>query len=439
MPGNLPLTSSGTHNHLASGHDGARDSDSPHASPEAAATGAASASGPVGAGLRSLRRRAAVRFIVLIGLVSLFADMTYEAARSVTGPFLATLGASATIVGIVAGAGELVGYTIRLFSGYASDRSGRYWTLTIAGYVLNLFAVPLLALATTWPIALVLIVAERTGRALRTPTRNAMLTHAASRTGTGWAFGLHEAMDTTGAVIGPLIVSAVLYVGQGYTVSFALLAIPALLSLFVLLVARSQFPQPHELEVVERLEQPRRLSRSFWIYSFAGASIAVGYADFSLLAYHFSRAAVLAAPQIPVLYAVAMMAAAVAALALGCVFDQVGISILVPVTLVSAFSTPLALLGGPATVMLGVVCWGVGMGAQESVMRAAVGTIAPRHRRATAFGFFDAIFGVAWFVGSVLLGILYDRSVMAAAVFSLALQLLAVPVLLATAQTQRTP
>src|SRR6266700_3918536 len=186
--------------------------------------------------------RAALRFIVLIGIVSLFGDMTYEGARSIVGPYLATLGASAAVVGVVAGFGELVGYAIRLLSGYIGDRTGRYWTVTIIGYVLNLFAVPLFAFAGNWEIAVVLIVAERMGRALRAPTRDAMLSHAATRTGAGWAFGLHEAMDTTGAIVGPLAVSAALYFGQGYKVSFGMLVVPALISIIVLLVARSQFP-----------------------------------------------------------------------------------------------------------------------------------------------------------------------------------------------------
>jgi len=203
--------------------------------------------------------RAALRFIVLIGIVSLFGDMTYEGARSIVGPYLATLGASAAVVGIVAGFGELVGYAIRLLSGYIGDRTGRYWTVTIIGYVLNLFAVPLLALAGNWEIAVVLIVAERMGRALRAPTRDAMLSHAATRTGAGWAFGLHEAMDTTGAIVGPLAVSAALYLGQGYNTSFAMLVVPALLSIIVLFVARSQFPAPRDLEIVEPIREPSAL------------------------------------------------------------------------------------------------------------------------------------------------------------------------------------
>ncbi len=382
--------------------------------------------------------RAAIRFIVLIGVVSLFGDMTYEGARSITGPYLATLGASATIVGVVAGFGELVGYAIRLLSGYVGDRTGRYWTVTIIGYILNLFAVPLLALAGSWQVAVVLIVAERMGRALRAPTRDAMLSHAATRTGAGWAFGLHEAMDTTGAIIGPLAVSAALYFGRGYTTSFAMLVVPAILSIIVLLVARSQFPAPRDLEVVEPIRQPSALPAKFWTFSVAAAFIGAGYADFSLLAYHFGKAAIVALPWIPILYAVAMVAAAVAALGLGRWFDQVGIAVLIPVTVISALSAPLAFLGGPALVTVGVICWGIGMGAQESVMRAVIGSMAPPDRRGTAYGLFHTIFGVAWFVGSTLLGVIYDHSVVGVAVLSFVLQLLAVPILFAVAARRST-
>ncbi len=374
--------------------------------------------------------RAALRFVILIGFVSLFGDMTYEGARSIIGPFLAALGASATVVGITAGFGELAGYGIRLFSGFVGDRTGRYWTVTIVGYVVNLLAVPLLALAGSWDIAVVLIVAERIGRALRAPTRDAMLSHAATRTGAGWAFGLHEAMDTTGAILGPLAVSASLFFREGYSTSFAMLLIPALLSLGVLLVARSQFPAPHHLEVVEPIREPTSLPRQFWVFSAATAFIGAGYADFSLLAYHFGKAAIVTSPWIPILYAIAMVAAAIAALALGRWFDRVGLIVMVPATIISAASAPLAFLGGPVLVTVGVICWGIGMGAQESIMRAVIGSMAPRERRGTAFGLFHTVFGVAWFVGSALLGIIYDHSVLGVAVLSLVLQLLALPVLL---------
>src|SRR5438445_5192874 len=198
----------------------------------------------------TLRRRRAVLFIVFLGIVSLFGDLTYEGARSITGPFLGALGLTATTIGIVAGLGELLGYGARLVSGYVGDRTGNYWAVTIAGYVLNLFAVPLLALAGAWQIAVVLIVLERMGRGIRSPVRDAMLSHAASQTGLGWGFGLHQALDQLGAVLGPLIVSGVLFAGSGYQTAFAWLVVPALLSMAVLLAARFLFPRPHDFELV---------------------------------------------------------------------------------------------------------------------------------------------------------------------------------------------
>jgi MFS family permease len=383
--------------------------------------------------------RAARRFVILLGIVSLFGDMTYEGARSVVGPFLATLAVSGATVGAVAGTGELVGYALRLVSGYLGDRTGSYWLLTIVGYVINLFSVPLLALAGRWEIAIALIIAERAGRALRTPVRDAMLSHAASRTGAGWAFGLHEALDTTGAIIGPLAVSASLYLGQGYRTSFAMLVVPAVLSLGVLLVARSQFPTPANLELtsVETVER-RALPRRFWIFAIAAAFVGAGYADFSLLAFHFGKTAVVAAPWVPVLYALAMAAAAAAAIGLGRAFDSIGMTILIPAIAVAALSAPFAFLGGPSLIALGIVLWGIGMGAQESIMRAIVGTLAPPDRRGTAFGIFHTIFGIAWFLGSVLLGFLYDHSVAAVAIVSLVLQLVAIPILLALSDPRDT-
>jgi MFS family permease len=379
---------------------------------------------------KPIDRAAAMRFIVLLGLVSLFGDMTYESARSIVGPYLAMLGASATVVGFVAGFGELAGYAIRLFSGYIGDRTGSYWTVTIIGYVLNLFAVPMLALADSWEAAAILIVTERLGRGLRTPTRDAMMSLASSRTGVGWAFGLHEAMDTTGAILGPLAVSAALYLGRGYKESFAMLIIPALLSIIVVLVARAQFPAPQHLDAAQPIREPLAPPRMFWIYSVAAAFIGAGYADFSLLAYHFGKVAVVTPAWIPVLYAIAMVAAAGAALILGTLFDRAGVVVMVPVIIISAMSAPLAFLGGPELVTIGIICWGIGMGAQESTMRAIIGSMAPRDQRGTAFGLFHMIFGIAWFAGSTLLGIIYDHSILAVAVVSLVLQLLAIPVLI---------
>src|SRR5215831_17227317 len=180
------------------------------------------------------------------------ADMTGGLPRTRAVVFIILLGAislTATTIGIVAGLGELVGYAVRLGSGYLADVSGRYWAVTIFGYVLNLFAVPLLALAGNWQIAVVLIIAERMGRAVRSPPRDAMLSHAAGQTGLGWGFGLHQALDQTGAVLGPLVVSGVLFLGSDYRAAFAVLLAPALVSILLVLAARRSFPRPHDFDL----------------------------------------------------------------------------------------------------------------------------------------------------------------------------------------------
>jgi MFS family permease len=377
-----------------------------------------------------LPRTRAVVFIILLGAISLFADMTYEGARSITGPYLGALGVTATTIGIVAGLGELVGYAVRLGSGYLADASGRYWAVTIFGYVLNLFAVPLLALAGNWQIAVVLIIAERMGRAVRSPPRDAMLSHAAGQTGLGWGFGLHQALDQTGAVVGPLLVSGLLFLGHDFRAAFAVLLAPAVVSISLVLAARLSFPQPRDFELAPPPLDTAGLAPNFRIYLVAVALIAAGYADFALIAYHFGKAAVMPATWIPIVYAVAMAVDGAAGLALGSLFDRIGLRAMILATLISAAAAPLVFLGGFAAAVLGMACWGIGTGAQESVMRATVSQLAPQHRRATAFGIFNAVYGVAWFAGSVLLGVLYDLSIVTVAMVSMALQALAVPVLL---------
>jgi MFS family permease len=369
-----------------------------------------------------LPRSSAVRFIVLLGVADLFADMTYEGARSVTGPYLGVLGASAAIIGLVAGFGEFLGYALRLVSGFVSDRTGGYWPITIVGYGVNLLAVPLLALTGRWELALLLIVAERAGRGIRVPARDAMLSHAGSQTGLGWGFGLHAALDQTGAVLGPLFVGGALYLNDDYRGAFAKLAIPAMLAVTVLFAARHFYPRPRDLDVAPPDLTAGHLPRRFWAYAAAAALLAAGYADFPLIAFHFNKTGLIAPVWIPVFYSLAMAADAIAALLLGRLFDRIGIGAMILATCASALSAPLAFLGGPVAAMTGVVLWGIGMGAQASVMRAAIAPLAPASQRGTAYGIFNAAYGLAWFAGSSLLGVLYDWSVPALAAVSVLLQ-----------------
>jgi MFS family permease len=377
--------------------------------------------------------RSALRLVVLLGLVSLFADVTYEGARSITGPFLGTLGASAAVVGIVSGLGELVGYGLRLGSGWLADRTRQYWAITIAGYAVNLVAVPLLALAGRWEIAAILIVTERLGKAIRTPARDVMLSHAAHELGAGRGFGLHEAMDQVGAVTGPLVVAGVLAASGRYTSGFAVLAAPAAIALLVLFAAWRAYPRPRDLEPAAPAIRPEGLGPVFWVYLAGVALLAAGFADFPLVAYHFGRTGAVPAAWIPTFYAVAMGVDALSALFFGRLYDRFGLRTLALAAALSALFAPLVFLGGFVLALLGMIVWGASMGAQESVMRAAVAGMAAAERRGTAYGIFNAGYGLAWFLGSVLLGILYDLSLPAVIAFSVVMQLLAVPVLLRAA------
>lgn len=368
---------------------------------------------------REVEARSSLRFVLLLGLVSLLADATYEGARSVTGPYLALLGASAAVVGFVAGFGEMAGYGLRFVSGLIADRTRRYWAITIAGYLVNLAAVPLLALAGNWRVAALLIVAERAGKALRTPARDAMLSHAAGNLGRGWAFGLHEALDQLGAIAGPLLVAWILSGHGSYTQAFALLGIPAALAIAALLAARMLYPHPRDLEVKAPALATRGLPRLFWLYVAGAALLAAGYADFALIAFHLEREGLLGGASIAVLYAAAMGWDGLAALLLGRLYDRIGLRLLGVASLLAAPFAALIFLGGKAAALAGLALWATGMGAQESVLRAAIGELTPAERRAGAYGIFHAVFGLSWFAGSAFMGVLYGLSRAALAGFSL--------------------
>ena len=385
---------------------------------------------------KALPASTAFRFVLVLGIANLFADLNYEGARSSTGQFLGTLGASAAVVGFTAGLGELLGYALRSVSGIISDRTGKYWIVTIVGYVINMLAVPALALAGNWPLAAGLIVAERTGRAIRKPATEAMLSFAGKQIGHGWVFGLNEALDQTGATIGPLVMAFVLLRRGNYQNGFALLLIPALLAIAIILIARHFFPNPEHLEVTESIA-PETFPVAFWLYLAANACIGAGFADFALIAFHFQKTAAVATNFIPIYYAVAMAMGAIGALIFGKLFDKIGLAVVVGVFFASAFFAPLVFLGSGWSALAGMALWGIGMGAQGSLLNALVSRIVHARKRSTAFGIFDTGFGIAWFLGSWLMGVLYERSILAVVIFSVALQLVALPIFLIAKRSER--
>jgi MFS family permease len=375
-------------------------------------------------------RQSAVRFIVALGIISLFADVTYEGARSINGPFLGTLGASAAIVGIVSGAGELAGYLLRLFSGVAADRTRAYWKLTIVGYIINLLAVPFMALAGHWGVAAALIILERAGKAVRTPARDVMLSQASKVIGRGWGFGLHEFMDQVGAFLGPLLVALVLAKTHRFPAAYAMLALPAGLALISLFTAIKFYPDP------SRFEEPKTagitttgLPRAFWIYMTAAGLLAAGFVDFPLIAFHFSKTSLVPPARIPVFYSIAMGVEALAALAFGKLYDRVGMPMLIVGVLFSAASSPLVFFGSFYRALAGMALWGAGMGAQDAMLRAKLADLVPAERRGAAYGIFNTAYGILWFAGSSAIGILYGRSLASAVTFAVVTQLAAIPLL----------
>ena len=375
--------------------------------------------------------------MLLFGILSFFADFTYEGSRSILGPYLAALQASGTIVGIVTGLGELLGYGLRLVSGRWADVSGKYWPITIFGYVVQMVSVPALALTGSWPAAAALILLERVGKAIRNPPRDVMLSHAGKEAGGfGWVFGLHEALDQFGAMCGPLLVAAVLAHHGSYHQAFAVLAAPAIINLCLVALACLTYPRPQDLDTSHPVAAGARLPRVYWIYLAGAALVAAGFADYPLVAYHFSRAGTVSGEWIAIFYSVAMAISGTGSLVFGRLFDRWGFGVLIALTIVSALFAPLVFLGGFWAALMGAAIWGLGMGVHESIIPAAVAPMVPAERRASAFGLFTAGYGVAWFAGSTAIGILYDISLAAAIAFCLVTALAAVPVFVAVSHLQ---
>jgi MFS family permease len=367
-------------------------------------------------------RTAAFRFIVCLGFVSLFADMTYEGAHSVIGPFLKDLGATAAEVGFIAGFGEMIAASLRLFSGRLADRTRAYWTITTLGYLLNLVVVPGLAYVGSWKAAALLVVAERTGKSLRGPARDVLLSEATEVVGHGSGFGLHTAMDQTGAVLGPLLIAWAVARSHHFGPAFLWLAFPAVGAFVALLFAR--WARPHKGAPPPPPKQ-QTLPKVFWVYVAAAGLLALGFVDFPLLAYHFQDASLVKPEVIPLLYAGAMGVNGLTALIFGRLFDRYGIQILTLGIVVSLMALPFGFLGGPTGVFISVACWATGLGAQDATLRSGISQVVSMNKRGAAFGAFNAVYGVMWFLGSVTMGLLYARSLMLLVAFGIIAQLLA--------------
>ncbi len=383
-----------------------------------------------GGGRFAPNRISPLRFVLVFGLVSGLGDFVYEGARSVVGPYLATFGASAALVGVVTGVGEAVALVFRLFTGRLSDRTGRHWAISITGYAITMVSVPLLAVAGPLWLVCVLIVGERFGKAVRTPARDTMLAEASVDLGRGRTFAVHEALDQAGALVGPLVVAAVLAAQHSYRAGFAILAVPAVLAMLTLAFLRRQVPRPAAYDPTVHAVQTRPValhgfSRRYWQYTAFTAATLAGFATFAVLAYHLEHRHVVSPAQVPVMYAVAMGLAGLASLGSGEVYDRVGLRALMVLPVLGAVVPFLSFSTSVPLVWAGAALWGILMGVHESTMRAAVADLVPRERRGAGYGTFTAVYGLAWLAGAALTGVLYDVSVRAAITFAVAEQAVA--------------
>ncbi len=386
----------------------------------------------------------AIRLIVLFGLVSLFGDIAYEGARSVNGPYLKLLAVNAVTLGLISGIGEFLGYGLRLLSGYLSDKTKSYWLLTFLGYGL-LVSVPLLALAGVWQVAALFIIIERIGKAIRSPARDTILSQASSQVGTGFGFGLHEAMDQIGAVAGPLIFT-VFFLSKGkgsigiieYQKGYSFLWIPFLLVMLCLYISYRYVPRPDALEANRSgAIIPDKLSKVFWLYTLFTFITTLGFCSFILIAFHFKSLNILTDAQIPLYYTFAMGIDAVAALSIGKLYDiqknrrnnlNAGLNLLVIIPIMTLLMSLFVFSAQPMLVVIGVLAWGIVMGIHETIMRSAIADITSLKKRGTGYGIFNTTYGLAVFLGSILIGFLYDRSLSSVISMVIIIQIIALTI-----------
>jgi MFS family permease len=397
------------------------------------------------AGVEAANRISPIRFIVGFGIVSALADMVYEGARSIIGPYLGTLGASAAVVGVITGAGEAAALVLRLVTGKLADRLGRPWPQTMLGYALTAVCVPLLAVSGSLPAAGLLYNGERVGKAVRTPARDSMLAHASAEMGRGYAFGLHEALDKFGAMAGPLVIAVTLALGGHYRLAFVLLAIPGALALLALARLRRAAPDPTAWEPAAQVSEKKklrldaRLPAAFWLYAAFSATTMLGFSTWAVLAYHLTSRHLISASLVPVLYALAMAAASAAAVGFGRIYDRVGLRGLLALPPLAAAVPLLSFSTTTGLLIAGALVWGAGMGIHDSTMRAAVADLVPPHRRGGGYGTFTAIYGLAWLAGAALIGLLYEHGAHVAVLFIGAVQLCALGLLIPLLRRTRRP
>lgn len=391
-------------------------------------------------------KKTAIRLILLFGLISLLGDIIYEGARGVNGPYLETLGASAAVVGLVAGLGELLGYLIRLVSGYFSDKTRAHWVFTIVGYSF-LMVIPMLALTGIWQFAAIFMVLERIGKGIRSPAKDTILSQATKQVGTGFGFAIVEFMDQIGATIGPLIFTFFfMSIGPGnksvidYQHGYSLMWFPFVILMMVIFTAFFLVKNPEELEHdVVKKPLPDKITRTFWIYCIFTFVTTLGFLNFAIIGYHLKAHSIVTDAQIPLLYALAMAVDAVIGLIIGKWYDllkirfdndHAGLLLLIILPIFTATLPIFTLSYHVSFIIAGVVLWGIVMGTHETIMKAGIADITSIRKRGTGYGIFNMMYGIAIFLGSAAAGFLYEYSVNLLIILMVVVELAAVPVFL---------
>lgn len=389
-------------------------------------------------------KKSAIRLILLLGLVAMVGDIIYEGARGVNGPYLETLGASAAIVGLVAGIGELLGYLIRLVSGYFSDRTRAHWLFTIIGYSF-LMVIPLLSLTGVWQFAAIFMVLERIGKGIRSPAKDTITSQATKQVGTGFGFAIVEFLDQLGATIGPLIFTFFfMSIGPGersildYQHGYRLMWFPFVVLLMVLFATFFMFKNPEELEkAVVKKPQPDKITRTFWLYCMFTFVTTLGFLNFALIGFHLKVNNIATDAQIPLFYALAMGVDAVIGLAIGKWYDRLkikfdnehaGLLLLIILPILTAPLPLFTLSYHLSWIIVGVVLWGIVMGTHETIMKAGIADITSIRKRGTGYGIFNTLYGIAIFIGSTAAGFLYDYSINMLIILMIIIEVLAIPV-----------
>jgi len=389
-------------------------------------------------------RKKAFQLIIFLGIISLFGDIIYEGARGVSGQYLQILGVNAATVGFIVGLGELLGYLFRLLSGFFADKTKSYWLFTIIGYGL-LISIPFISLTGIWQIVAILIILERIGKGVRTPARDTIASHAAKQVGTGFGFGIAEFIDQIGAIIGPLIFAFVFAgaaagenLAGAYQQGFSLFWIPFALLLLVLFITYARFKKPEELETqLSENANDNHLSKSFWFYVLFVFITTAGFMSFALVGFHLKKLGIMSDASIALLYAAAMAIDAVFGLVAGKMYDRLktgsksnssGLFVLLAIPILAAF-VPLFVFSSTLMLIIsGIVLFGLVVGVQETILKAAVADMTPIKKRSTAYGIFNVSFGLAFFIGSFLAGLLYDYSITILVASFAVIELMAIPI-----------